>query len=126
LQRPALQGGFDYSHASGFYAGNWNSNVSSTLYPNANLEMDFYGGYRRAFGDFGLDAGAIHYSYPGSAPKIDNKEIYVGGSWKGLGVLLGAAYVESNAKDSFYTVSDARKTMHLGRSGLVLSASKTF
>ena len=27
--KPALQGGFDYSHASGIYVGNWNSNVSS-------------------------------------------------------------------------------------------------
>ncbi|HTL26710.1 MAG TPA: TorF family putative porin, partial [Burkholderiales bacterium] len=26
--KPALQGGVDYSHASGFYAGNWNSNVN--------------------------------------------------------------------------------------------------
>ena len=26
--KPALQGGFDYSHASGIYVGNWNSNVS--------------------------------------------------------------------------------------------------
>src|SRR5256885_17137169 len=27
-QKPAFQGGFDYAHASGLYAGNWNSNVS--------------------------------------------------------------------------------------------------
>ncbi|MCT9074274.1 TorF family putative porin, partial [Cupriavidus gilardii] len=27
-RRPAIQGGFDYSHASGFYAGNWNSSIS--------------------------------------------------------------------------------------------------
>ncbi|OYW27068.1 MAG: hypothetical protein B7Z51_09365, partial [Methyloversatilis sp. 12-65-5] len=25
---PALQGGFDYSHASGFYLGTWASNIS--------------------------------------------------------------------------------------------------
>lgn len=25
---PALQGGFDYSHASGFYIGTWASNIS--------------------------------------------------------------------------------------------------
>ena len=24
---PAIQGGFDLSHSSGFYLGNWNSNV---------------------------------------------------------------------------------------------------
>ena len=27
-EKPALQGGLDYSHASGFYAGVWGSNVS--------------------------------------------------------------------------------------------------
>ena len=26
--QPAIQGGIDYSHKSGFYLGNWNSNVS--------------------------------------------------------------------------------------------------
>src|SRR5438128_572638 len=27
--KPAFQGGFDYAHSSGFYVGNWNSNVNS-------------------------------------------------------------------------------------------------
>ena len=26
--KPAIQGGFDYSHESGFYIGNWNSSIS--------------------------------------------------------------------------------------------------
>lgn len=91
--KPALQGGIDYSHASGFYVGNWNSNVSSGAgFPNGNLEMDFYGGYRTSFGDIGLDVGAIYYYYPGSEAKmlgvgatsgaVNNKEVYVGASWK--------------------------------------------
>ena len=84
--RPAIQGGFDYSHSSGFYAGNWNSNVAETLYAGASLEMDFYGGFKKAFGDFGIDVGAIYYYYPGSDSatlgKIDNTEVYIGGSWK--------------------------------------------
>ena len=83
--KPAIQGGFDYSHASGIYLGNWNSNVSQGAgYPGGNVEMDFYGGWKKAFGDFGLDVGAIYYYYPGTEPKIDNKEVYVGGSWKFL------------------------------------------
>ena len=28
---PAVQGGIDYSHSSGFYVGNWNSNVSGVM-----------------------------------------------------------------------------------------------
>src|SRR5438046_920148 len=76
--KPAIQGGFDYSHSSGIYVGNWNSNVSSGAgFPNGNIEMDFYGGWKKAFGDFGLDVGAIYYYYPGTNPKIDNKAAYV-------------------------------------------------
>jgi len=26
--KPAIQGGFDYAHKSGFYIGNWNSSIS--------------------------------------------------------------------------------------------------
>ncbi len=101
--KPAIQGGFDYSHASGIYLGNWNSNVSSGAgFPAGNIEMDFYGGWKKAWGDWGLDIGAIYYYYPGTDAnaasgttlvnprnpaktfngKIDNKEVYIGGSWK--------------------------------------------
>lgn len=93
--KPALQGGFDYAHSSGFYAGNWNSNVSSGAgFPDGNLEMDFYAGYKASFGDFGLDVGGILYYYPGSEGRalginadsgaVTNKELYVAGSWKFL------------------------------------------
>ena len=33
--KPAFQGGFDFAHKSGFYLGNWNSNVSSSLFNGA-------------------------------------------------------------------------------------------
>ena len=101
--KPALQGGFDYSHSSGIYLGNWNSNVNSGAgFPAGNLEMDLYGGWKKAWGDWGLDVGFIYYYFPGSDANaasgttivnprnvarrfngtVDNKEIYVGGSWK--------------------------------------------
>src|SRR3954465_15870571 len=65
--KPAIQGGVDYSHESGIYLGNWNSNVNQGAgFPGGNIEMDFYGGYKHAFGDFGIDVGAIYYYYPGS------------------------------------------------------------
>jgi hypothetical protein len=91
---PAIQGGIDYAHDSGFYVGNWNSNVSSLVYSGgAGIEMDFYGGWKKAFGDFGLDVGFIYYYYPNAewnsnvgstngTKKFDNQEVYVGGSWK--------------------------------------------
>jgi uncharacterized protein (TIGR02001 family) len=96
--KPAFQGGVDYSHASGFYVGNWNSNVSSGAgFPEGNLEMDFYGGYKIAFGDFGIDVGGIYYYYPGSdlsGKTVKNGELYIGGSWK----FLSAKY--------YYAVTD--------------------
>jgi len=91
---PAIQGGIDYAHSSGLYLGNWNSNVSSILFAGGSgIEMDFYGGWKKSFGDFGLDVGSIYYHYPnaefntntGSAAgssKFENWEIYIGGSWK--------------------------------------------
>jgi uncharacterized protein (TIGR02001 family) len=101
--KPALQGGFDYAHSSGFYLGNWNSNVNQGAgFPGGNLEMDFYGGFKKSFGDFGFDAGFIWYWYPGTEASattqytpvntagtfasgdIDNKEVYIGATWKFL------------------------------------------
>jgi uncharacterized protein (TIGR02001 family) len=99
--KPAIQGGFDYSHASGVYLGNWNSNINQGAgFPGGNIEMDFYGGWKKAFGDFGLDIGAIYYYYPGSdasflgaanphssktnSGNVSNTEFYIGGSWKFL------------------------------------------
>lgn len=98
---PAVQGGFDYSHASGFYAGTWLSNISwltdspaVTGYTSSSLEWDFYGGYRGTFGksDFGYDVGLLQYYYPGThsttaAPgsvKADTLEAYGALTWKWL------------------------------------------
>ena len=81
-KKPAFQGGFDIAHASGFYLGNWNSNIDSGLYQGANLEMDFYGGFKGAAGAVSYDLGVLHYYYPNSnkngAPRIKNTEVYVG------------------------------------------------
>jgi len=88
---PTVQGGFDYAHSSGFYLGNWNSNLSGVQYPDgASLEMDFYGGYQfEAAKDFNLDLGVLYYYYPGSKVpgtnvKFNNTEIYLGASYKWL------------------------------------------
>lgn len=84
---PALQGGFDYSHASGLYAGIWgsniswlNDNVSGTAGPS--LEVDVYAGYKVAAGPVALDFGVLTYNYPGTgradgAGNPDTEEVYV-------------------------------------------------
>jgi uncharacterized protein (TIGR02001 family) len=83
---PAIQGGVDLALKNGLYLGNWNSNVDSKMYNGASIEMDFYGGYKATFGDFGLDVGGIYYYYPGTGAdptgwNVKNGELYIGGSW---------------------------------------------
>jgi uncharacterized protein (TIGR02001 family) len=82
----AIQGGIDFAMKNGLYLGNWNSNVDSSQYNGANIEMDFYGGWKATFGDFGLDLGGIYYYYPGTGANpaafdVKNGELYIGGSW---------------------------------------------
>jgi uncharacterized protein (TIGR02001 family) len=85
---PAIQGGIDYAHPSGFYLGNWNSNVTSLTYTGGSgIEMDFYGGYKKSFGDIGVDVGTIYYWYPRAkfiGEAFDNWEVYLGASWRWL------------------------------------------
>jgi uncharacterized protein (TIGR02001 family) len=83
---PTLQGGIDFAHSSGFYLGNWNSNVESGLYRGASLEMDVYGGYKFAAGPVNLDIGALYYYYPSGGNKggletVDQGELYIGASF---------------------------------------------
>lgn len=72
MRRPAIQGGFDYSHTSGFYLGTWASNVDGTthVYNNTSMEWDLYGGYTGkpfpcTIPDFAYNFGVIYYYYPG-------------------------------------------------------------
>ena len=79
---PAVQGGIDYAHSSGFYVGNWNSSVSSQLYTNgAGVESDLYAGFKSKFLGFDLDVGSMNYFYPratnGTSTDFDTNELYV-------------------------------------------------
>ncbi len=101
-ERPALQGGFDYAHDSGLYAGVWGSNVSwlSHASPNVSnsLELDLYGGYKGTAGAIGYDVGLLQYYYPGSYPKgfnsPDTLEGYIGLSWEFLSFKYSYAFTD--------------------------------
>ncbi len=103
---PALQGGFDYAHSSGFYAGVWGSNVD--FVGPASLELDLYAGWTYEFdGGIGIDIGIIEYTYHGgddeevivasdeffvftdvvSAGDLDFTEYYLGLSYSGFGFI---------------------------------------
>jgi uncharacterized protein (TIGR02001 family) len=70
-RKPALQGGADFSHKSGFYAGVWGSNVTWVKDFNGatkgSSEIDLYGGFKTEVAkDLTLDVGLITYRYPGN------------------------------------------------------------
>jgi uncharacterized protein (TIGR02001 family) len=92
--KPALQGGFDYAHSSGLYAGAWGSNISwiedTGGAQSSSLEIDVYGGYKGTItGDLGFDVGLLTYNYPktnltAGFLKQDTQEIYGALTYKWL------------------------------------------
>jgi len=94
----AVQGGFDYSHTSGAYLGIWGSNVSSTQFTDGNLEADWYGGWTKTWGDWGVNVGGLYYYYPGAelsnGDKYDTFEGYGSVSWKWISVKLSYAFTD--------------------------------
>lgn len=123
--RPALQGGVDYAHASGWYAGLWASNVNARSYPGGRAELDLYGGYNGKFNeDWGYTAGLYSYIYPGanvnraacpsaafSAPcgslssqRFSTLEINAGVNWKWLAYKLSVSatdYFGANTRTGY-------------------------
>jgi uncharacterized protein (TIGR02001 family) len=74
--KPAIQGGFDYSAESGFYAGVWGSNVRPEF---GSSEFDYYMGYStETEGGLGIDVGYISYMFDGVDDFGDLQEVYVG------------------------------------------------
>jgi uncharacterized protein (TIGR02001 family) len=123
--KPALQGGFDYTHASGFYAGVWGSNVSGNSYAGGNLELDVYAGYNgKLGGDFGWTAGGYGYYYPGAnndeqatpganSQSYDTLELNAGLSWKWISYKLSYAatdYFGANIKTGY--AGDTQGTLY--------------
>ena len=122
--KPAVQGGIDFAHRSGFYAGTFASNVRWVKELNGatkgSTEIDLYGGFKGAMDALPLtyDIGLISYQYPGNNSGIggavpagtfanaNTLEIYEAGSYKiytlkvnrSLGNFLGSV----NSSGSLY------------------------
>ncbi len=142
---PAIQGGFDYSHASGFYAGAWGSSISwlgdAGVASTAGLELDTYLGYKGAASVVSYDVGFLRYNYPGTyalgATKADTNEIYGAITYSvvtakysySLGDTFGApdskgtGYLELNAS---YALPDTGITLgaHYGKQSYKGSSAK--
>ena len=81
--KPAVQGGVDFSHKSGAYAGVWGSNVNWVKdfagATDGSLEIDLYGGYKGELAKgLGFDVGVIAYLYPSNnaATNANTTEVY--------------------------------------------------
>jgi len=134
--KPAIQGGFDLTHSSGFYVGNWNSNISWISDGNpgvsAPIEMDGYGGYKISLpGDVTLDPGLLYYYYPRNGVSLpvnpSTLEGYLGVSWGpgtfkysrsftelfGLAGSKGSSYFDLSA--TFNVPGGVSITPHIGR-----------
>lgn len=132
---PAVQGGLDYTHSSGFYLGTWGSNVGWLEdfqgYNSGNVEIDVYGGFRGGIGesDFTFDVGAIQYMFPGDKGEVtdaDTTEIYGAMGWKWFTVkysyyLSNEVFGFADADGSDYLAISA--SVPFGETGLTAGAS---
>lgn len=129
----ALQGGLDYSHSSGVYVGNWNSNVSSASYTDSvGLEHDLYGGFKKEIvKGLVLDVGTYNYIFNRRDGKFDSNanthELYLGlangpfsikasqsiGDYFGLANSSGTRYLEANV--NYPMVKNMTLDAHVGR-----------
>lgn len=84
--KPALQGGVDYAHSSGFYVGAWASSIKwiKDGGGSGNVEIDTYAGYKTEIGSgVTLDVGFLRYNYPGNdlAVSANTNEVYGALAW---------------------------------------------
>jgi uncharacterized protein (TIGR02001 family) len=110
---PAIQGGVDVTTSTGLYVGNWNSSISSELYPGvAGIESDIYAGYKKElFGGITVDAGVIGYMYPRATTDTNTTELYVGASYNVFSVKYSRSisnyFGVADSKNSSYVQADA-------------------
>lgn len=84
----AVQGGLDYGHDSGFYAGTWASTIGFGG-ASGGTEVDFYTGFAGKIGEVGFDVGGIYYWYSEEDEvdaELNTVEVYGGLSFGPVGV----------------------------------------
>ncbi len=124
---PALQGGVDYAHKSGFYVGAWGSTIKwikdTTNVTKGSVELDLYGGYKGAVGDVAYDVGFLRYEYLNnnlakntSYTNANTNEVY-GAVTYGVFTAkyshaLSTLFGNLNSKNSYYV--DLSATLDLG------------
>lgn len=135
---PAIQGGVDYAHSSGFYVGNWNSSVSSSVYTNGSgVESDLYAGWKKdIYKGLTLDVGSYNYFYPratttaATGSNFDTYEGFVGLGYGPVSVkynrTLGNGYFgTANAQGTQYYQADVNYPIAGSKISLLAHAGKT-
>jgi uncharacterized protein (TIGR02001 family) len=132
---PAVQGGVDYTHSSGFYVGNWNSSVSSQMYTNGSgVESDLYVGFKKdIYKGLTLDVGSYNYFYPratnGTSTNFDTNELFVGLGYGPVSVKysqsLSNYFGTANSKNSQYYQADLVQPIGKTKVSLLAHAGRT-
>ena len=116
---PAIQGGVDITTSTGLYIGNWNSSISSEMYPGvAGIESDVYAGFKKEFGGIKVDAGVISYMYPRATTDTNTNEVYVGASFNVLSVKY------SRSMSNYFGVADSKNSSYIQADANVPLAGK--
>ena len=130
---PAIQGGIDYTNKNGFYAGNWNSSVSSLVYTNgAGIETDLYAGYKKEIKGITLDVGSYNYFYPRASvnkTNYDTREVYLGAAKGPVSIKvsqsLGDYFAASNSRGSRYYQTDVAYPIAGTKASILAHAGRT-
>ena len=111
---PAVQGGVDVVHDSGFYVGTWASSIDGgDVY--GEMEFDIYAGWSGDVGEgVALDVGVLYYAYPTEELGLDTDywEPYasVGFTLGPAEATVGAAYAfeqdSLGGDDNLYVYTD--------------------
>ena len=117
-----MQGGVNYSHESGFYAGIWTSNVNffDSGAPgadpadddHANIEIDYNLGFTGTTAqELDWDVGAYHYTYPGADRELLDSydEFYAGATYRWANLKL---YRDFDSRDNYLQVGATAALPH--------------
>ena len=106
----SLHGGFDLSHPSGWYLGQWSPSIG--VLPGKRTELNHYLGYRSTLSEqLGVELGTMRYSHPGYS-HLDSQDLYAGLT---LGERhLGLAFSEEPSRRDATLLADFGRLTPLG------------
>ena len=82
-RNPAIQGGVDFQHDNGIFAGVWASTIDfadeAVRSNSRDIEIDYYLGFNKRFAsDWSAVLSVVHYAYPDTSFNYDYTELLAG------------------------------------------------